>query len=54
MWVEVKKLFEDVVKTFGQVNIAVNCVGKVLKKPITETSEEEYDEMYVFFVRGLK
>ena len=50
--VEVKKLFDDVVKAFGQVNIAVNCVGKVLKKPITETSEEEYDEMYVFFVRA--
>jgi len=40
-------LFDDVVKTFGQLNIAVNCVGKVLKKPITETSEEEYDEMYI-------
>jgi NAD(P)-dependent dehydrogenase (short-subunit alcohol dehydrogenase family) len=43
---EVKKLFDEVVKTFGQVNIAVNNVGKVLKKPITETTEEEYDEMY--------
>lgn len=50
--IEVKKLFEDVVKTFEQVNIAVNCVGKVLKKPITETSEEEYDEMYVSCIRG--
>ena len=43
--VEVKKLFDDVVSKFGQVNIAVNNVGKVLKKPIIETSEEEYDEM---------
>jgi NAD(P)-dependent dehydrogenase (short-subunit alcohol dehydrogenase family) len=43
--VEVKKLFDEVVAKFGKVNIAVNNVGKVLKKPIVETTEEEYDEM---------
>ena len=44
--VEVKKLFDDVVEKFGKVNIAINNVGKVLKKPIVETTEEEYDEMF--------
>jgi len=44
---EVKKLFDEVVATFGELNIAVNNVGKVLKKPIVETTEEEYDEMYL-------
>jgi len=39
-------LFDDVVNTFGKVDIAVNCVGKVLKKPIIETTDEEYDEMH--------
>lgn len=43
---EVKKLFNEVVATFGKLNIAINNVGKVLKKPIVETTEEEYDEMY--------
>ena len=44
---------------FGTVNIAINTVGKVLKKPILENSEEEYDEMFAavnakaahFFIR---
>ena len=42
-----KKLFDDVVARFGELNIAVNNVGKVLKNPIIETTEEEYDEMYI-------
>jgi len=39
------KLFADVVATFGRPDIAINTVGKVLKKPVTEISEAEYDEM---------
>lgn len=40
------KLFKDVVGDFGHVDIVVNTVGKVLKKPIAEISEEEYDSMF--------
>ncbi|WP_233576850.1 SDR family oxidoreductase [Citreicoccus inhibens] len=29
----------------GTLDIAINTVGKVLKQPILETSEEEFDEM---------
>lgn len=39
------KLFADVVATVGKPDIAINTVGKVLKKPIVEISEAEYDEM---------
>lgn len=42
----VTKLFKDVVGDFGHVDIVVNTVGKVLKKPIAEISEEEYDSMF--------
>lgn len=42
----VTKLFEDVIRDFGHVDIVVNTVGKVLKKPITEISEDEYDTMF--------
>lgn len=42
----VTKLFQDVVRDFGQVDIVINTVGKVLKKPIIEISEEEYDTMF--------
>ncbi len=31
---------------YGRVDIAVNTVGKVLKKPFVETTEEEYDSMF--------
>ncbi|EPC03343.1 short-chain dehydrogenase [Litchfieldella anticariensis FP35 = DSM 16096] len=42
----VTTLFEEAKSRFGGVDIAVNTVGKVLRKPIVETSEEEYDAMF--------
>jgi len=42
----VDKLFADVIKDFGKINIIVNTIGMVLKKPITDISEEEYDKMF--------
>ena len=41
----VEKLFNDAVAAIGKPDIAINTVGKVLKKPIVEISEAEYDEM---------
>jgi NAD(P)-dependent dehydrogenase (short-subunit alcohol dehydrogenase family) len=40
-----EKFFADAVAAFGRPDIAINTVGKVLKKPIVETSEAEFDEM---------
>lgn len=40
-----EKLFADTVAAIGRPDIAINTVGKVLKKPLTEVSEAEYDEM---------
>lgn len=40
------KLFADAVAAIGKLDIAINTVGKVLKKPIFETSESEFDEMF--------
>ncbi|KAL5343233.1 hypothetical protein BJX70DRAFT_211483 [Aspergillus crustosus] len=42
----VTKLFEDTLSDFGKVDIVVNTVGKVLKKPIIDITEEEYDSMF--------
>lgn len=39
------KLFADAVAAVGRPDIAINTVGKVLKKPMLEVSEAEYDEM---------
>jgi len=41
----VEKLFKDAVSAFGRPHIAINTVGKVLKKPIVEVSEAEFDTM---------
>lgn len=40
-----EKFFADAIKAAGRPDIAINTIGKVLKKPILETSEAEYDEM---------
>ncbi len=39
-------LFDEAVKRFGGVDIAINTVGKVIKKPIVDVTEAEYDEMF--------
>lgn len=41
----VGKLFADAIAAVGRPDIAINTVGKVLKKPLMEVSEAEYDEM---------
>lgn len=40
-----EKLFADTIAAVGRPDIAINTVGKVLKKPIIEITETEYDEM---------
>jgi NAD(P)-dependent dehydrogenase (short-subunit alcohol dehydrogenase family) len=42
----VTNLFEQARDRFGGIDIAVNTVGKVLRKPIVDTTEEEYDSMF--------
>ncbi|QQT26192.1 SDR family oxidoreductase [Sphingobacterium spiritivorum] len=42
----IKKLFEATISKFGGIDIAVNTIGMVLKKPFLETTEEEYDTMF--------
>ncbi|CAK7226409.1 hypothetical protein SCUCBS95973_006190 [Sporothrix curviconia] len=42
----IEKIFADVEKDFGHIDIVINTIGKVLKKPITEITEKEYDTMF--------
>ncbi|WP_374021483.1 SDR family oxidoreductase [Mycobacterium sp. HNNTM2301] len=42
----IKALFDAAVDAFGGVDIAINTVGKVLRKPILDTTEAEYDSMF--------
>lgn len=54
----VEKVFADAQEAIGTIDVAVNTVGKVLRKPIMETTEDEYDSMFdvnakaaYFFIR---
>ncbi|MEV0333664.1 SDR family oxidoreductase [Nocardia sp. NPDC050717] len=42
----VARMFDTAFDAFGRVDIAVNTVGKVLRKPILDTTEAEYDAMF--------
>lgn len=41
-----ESLFADAEAALGRVDVAVNTAGKVLRKPIAETDEDEYDAMF--------
>ncbi|WP_225321390.1 SDR family oxidoreductase [Rhizosphaericola mali] len=41
----ITKLFDETIAHFGGIDIAINTVGKVLKKPFVDTTEAEYDSM---------
>lgn len=42
----VEQLFADAEAAIGKIDVAVNTVGKVLRKPIADTTEAEYDSMF--------
>ena len=42
----VKKLFADALGAMGSIDIAINTTGMVLKKPIAEITEEDYDKIF--------
>ncbi|ANH79852.1 short chain dehydrogenase [Niabella ginsenosidivorans] len=41
----ITRFFDETIAKFGGIDIAINTVGKVLKKPFIETTEAEYDSM---------
>lgn len=42
----ITKMFDAVIAKYGSIDIAINTAGMVLKKPYTETTEEDYDRMF--------
>lgn len=41
----ISKLFDAAISQYGGIDIAINTVGKVLKKTIVDTTVDEYDNM---------
>ncbi|MBD1428393.1 SDR family oxidoreductase [Sphingobacterium litopenaei] len=44
--VNITKIFAETKAKFGGIDIAINTVGMVLKKPFLDTTEAEYDTMF--------
>lgn len=42
----VESLFIQAAEALGPIDVAVNTVGKVLRKPMLETTEDDYDAMF--------
>jgi 3-oxoacyl-[acyl-carrier protein] reductase len=50
--VQVKQLVQDVVKSFGSLDIIVNNAGVGQSKPVLEMSEEEWDGLLAVNLKG--
>jgi NAD(P)-dependent dehydrogenase (short-subunit alcohol dehydrogenase family) len=42
----VKKLFADAKSAMGSIDIAINTTGMVVKKPLPEITEDDYDKIF--------
>lgn len=43
---EVARIFDETIKRFGGIDVAVNTTGMVIKKPIIQCTEEDYDKIF--------
>jgi NAD(P)-dependent dehydrogenase (short-subunit alcohol dehydrogenase family) len=43
---EVTRIFDETIKRFGAIDVAVNTTGMVIKKPILNCTEEDYDKIF--------
>jgi NAD(P)-dependent dehydrogenase (short-subunit alcohol dehydrogenase family) len=49
----VQNMVSQVIKEFGQIDILVNCAGIILRKPIEEATDEEWDAIMDVNLRGV-
>ncbi|MEZ5398479.1 MAG: SDR family oxidoreductase [Bryobacteraceae bacterium] len=43
---EVSRVFDETIRKFGRIDVAVNTTGMVIKKPILECTEQDYDRIF--------
>lgn len=41
----IKRLFDETMQAFGRLDIVVHNAGQIVKKPLAEVTEEEYDRV---------
>lgn len=50
---DIKSLFDEVKKKFHRLDVLINNAGYGIFKPLTETTTEEFDDIFAVNVRGL-
>ncbi|RKP45993.1 SDR family oxidoreductase [Trinickia fusca] len=43
---EVTRLFDETIAAFGRVDIAINTTGMIVKKPMADVTEDDYDKSF--------
>jgi 3-oxoacyl-[acyl-carrier protein] reductase len=49
---EIRRLVRETVQRFGRLDILVNNAGMALEKPLVETTEQEFDEIFALNAKG--
>jgi 3-oxoacyl-[acyl-carrier protein] reductase len=49
---DIRRLFQETDKTFGRLDILVNNAGIFWAKPMTDVTEEDYDQMFAVNAKG--
>lgn len=49
---EIRRLFEEIIKRFGHLDILVNNAGIALMAPLRDVSEADFERMFALNVRG--
>lgn len=49
---ELEKLYQEVLKTFGRIDIVVNNAGIMITKPIEDITEPDFDKLFAINVKG--
>jgi 3-oxoacyl-[acyl-carrier protein] reductase len=50
---EVVRLFDETIRHFGRLDVLVNNAGIMFLKPLSATSEEEFDRIFAINVKGV-
>ncbi|HEY0945787.1 MAG TPA: SDR family oxidoreductase [Opitutaceae bacterium] len=48
----IQRIFNETIDAFGRVDIVINNAGIIVKKPIAEITEEEFDRVFAMNARG--
>src|SRR5580692_7325108 len=49
---EIIRLFDETIAHFGKLDILVNNAGIMFNKPVSTTTEEEFDQIFAINVKG--